>query len=147
MYKTGQMVQKVDDALLNYERTVAVAAGEGIDVINKNFFYKWTYIQSIFFASTIITTVGMCLSLLCADDVIFDDLHHQGTAISLRPRLEVGSFASSLPSSAFLLLYQSSRMSVKSQPQWCRPCGPRPSLSSRHSCKSASMSQFLYDQL
>ena len=52
------MVQKVDDALLNYERTVAVAAGEGIDVGTKNFPYKWTYIQSIFFASTIITTVG-----------------------------------------------------------------------------------------
>ena len=52
------MVHRVDEALLGYERTVAVAAGEGINMISKRAQYKWTYVQSIFFSSTIITTVG-----------------------------------------------------------------------------------------
>ncbi len=49
----------LDQALLSYERTLAVAAGEGINVTHKDELrYKWTYVQSVFFSSTIITTVG-----------------------------------------------------------------------------------------
>lgn len=54
------MVRKVDEALLDYEQTVAVAAGEGINLTNKECVYKWDYTQSVFFSSTIITTVGEC---------------------------------------------------------------------------------------
>ncbi len=44
--------------LLEYEETVAVAATEGIDLSNKEPVYKWSYIQAIFFTSTILTTIG-----------------------------------------------------------------------------------------
>ena len=57
-YSLESMVHKVDRALLDYEDTVARAAGGGINVTNKEIVYQWTYVQSIFFASTIITTVG-----------------------------------------------------------------------------------------
>ena len=52
------MVRRVDSALLDYEGTVAEAVDEGINVTNKRVQYKWTYVQSVFFSSTIITTVG-----------------------------------------------------------------------------------------
>ena len=58
IYPTSFKVRKVDQALLDYERTVAVAASEGINVTNKECVYKWTYVQSVFFTSTVITTVG-----------------------------------------------------------------------------------------
>ncbi|TRY73133.1 hypothetical protein TCAL_08800 [Tigriopus californicus] len=53
-----KVVKKLDSALLDYEKTVAVAAGEGINMTSKLGTYKWTYVQSVFFTSTIITTVG-----------------------------------------------------------------------------------------
>lgn len=53
-----KVVKKLDLALLDYEKTVAVAAGEGINMTSKMGTYKWTYVQSVFFTSTIITTVG-----------------------------------------------------------------------------------------
>ncbi len=57
-YSLEKMVRRVDNALLDYEQTVAVAAGEGINLTNKEINYKWDYVQSVFFSSTIITTVG-----------------------------------------------------------------------------------------
>ena len=53
-----RMVRQVDEALLEYEQTVAVAADEGINMTSKECIYKWGYVQSVFFSSTIITTVG-----------------------------------------------------------------------------------------
>ena len=60
-YSLERMVHQVDEALLDYEKTVAVAAGEGINLTNKECNYKWDYVQSVFFSSTIITTVGMSM--------------------------------------------------------------------------------------
>ena len=48
----------VDDRLLDYEKTVAVAATEGIDMYDKTPVYQWSYIQAVFFTSTILTTIG-----------------------------------------------------------------------------------------
>ena len=45
-------------ALLDYEVNIGVAASEGLDIEKKEINYKWTYVQSVFFTSTIITTVG-----------------------------------------------------------------------------------------
>ena len=47
-----------DTALLDYEINIGVAASEGLDIEKKEINYKWTYVQSVFFTSTIITTVG-----------------------------------------------------------------------------------------
>ena len=45
-------------ALLDYEKTVGVAASAGLEIATKEINYQWTYVQSVFFTSTIITTVG-----------------------------------------------------------------------------------------
>ena len=52
------MITEIDDALLSYEKTIAVASEEGVDVATKEVRYEWTYVQAVFFSSTIITTVG-----------------------------------------------------------------------------------------
>ena len=54
----NEVIQKLDDALLSYEMTLSNATGEGIDVSSKEIDYKWTYVSSVFFTSTVITTVG-----------------------------------------------------------------------------------------
>ena len=50
---------RIDQKLIDYERTVAVAATTGLDLSNKEPVYKWSYIQAVFFTSTILTTIGM----------------------------------------------------------------------------------------
>ena len=50
--------------LSEYEQTVAVAANEGIDLSNKEPIYQWSYIQAVFFTSTILTTIGRDCSIL-----------------------------------------------------------------------------------
>jgi len=57
-YSLANMVNQIDSALLDYEGMVAKASGAGINVTTKQVLYKWTYVQSVFFSSTIITTVG-----------------------------------------------------------------------------------------
>ena len=52
------VVEKLDKALSSYEMTLSNATGEGIDVSSKEIYYKWTYVSSVFFTSTVITTVG-----------------------------------------------------------------------------------------
>ncbi|XP_059083029.1 potassium channel subfamily K member 18-like isoform X4 [Tigriopus californicus] len=49
---------RIDQRLLDYEQTVAVAANEGIDMSLKEPVYQWSYIQAVFFSSTILTTIG-----------------------------------------------------------------------------------------
>ena len=53
-----KVIDRLDEALLSYENVIASSAGEGIDMKTKDFEYRWTYVQSVFFTSTIITTVG-----------------------------------------------------------------------------------------
>ena len=50
----------IDRRLKEYEQTVAVAADEGINMADKMPVYQWDYIQSVFFTSTILTTIGVC---------------------------------------------------------------------------------------
>lgn len=50
--------ENIDLKLLDYEQTVAVAATSGIDMQTKDVIYQWSYIQAVFFTSTILTTIG-----------------------------------------------------------------------------------------
>ena len=50
--------ENVDLQLLDYEKTVAVAATSGIDLSTKDVTYQWSYVQAVFFTSTILTTIG-----------------------------------------------------------------------------------------
>ena len=50
--------ENVDLQLLDYEKTVAVAATSGIDMSTKDVTYQWSYVQAVFFTSTILTTIG-----------------------------------------------------------------------------------------
>ena len=50
--------ENIDIKLLDYEQTVAEASIEGIDMETKGVIYKWSYIQAVFFTSTILTTIG-----------------------------------------------------------------------------------------
>ena len=56
--EVDHVINKLEDALSSYEKTVSVAASEGLDIATKEINYEWTYVQSVFFTSTIITTVG-----------------------------------------------------------------------------------------
>lgn len=56
--EVDDVINKLEDALSSYEKTVSVAASEGLDIATKEINYEWTYVQSVFFTSTIITTVG-----------------------------------------------------------------------------------------
>ena len=48
----------VDQLLSNYESVVSEAAGAGIDIITQDFTISWDYIQSVFFSTTILTTIS-----------------------------------------------------------------------------------------
>jgi len=48
----------LDQLLLQYEETVSDAATAGVDVVNRVFSINWDYLQSVFFASTVLTTIG-----------------------------------------------------------------------------------------
>ena len=50
--------EHIDEQLLEYEKTVAVAANVGINLATKEPLYQWNYIQAVFFTSTILTTIG-----------------------------------------------------------------------------------------
>ena len=53
-------IQGVDTALSEYEVVCSQAVGAGVDIVTKEFSYNWDYIQSCFFALTILTTIGKC---------------------------------------------------------------------------------------
>ena len=59
------VITKIDKALLDYEVTIGVAATEGLEIATKEIHYQWTYVQSVFFTSTIITTVGKYSTHVC----------------------------------------------------------------------------------
>jgi len=56
--RLDDIINKIDKALLDYEVTIGIAASEGLDIATKEIEYQWTYVSSVFFSSTIITTVG-----------------------------------------------------------------------------------------
>ncbi len=62
--------ERIDEKLLEYEQTVAIAANEGIDLSNKEPVYQWSYIQAVFFTSTILTTIGKTIFQLMSHSVL-----------------------------------------------------------------------------
>jgi hypothetical protein len=62
----NEVIEKLDNALLSYEMTLSNATSGGIDVSSKEIDYKWTYVSSVFFTSTVITTVGKTLNHNCS---------------------------------------------------------------------------------
>ena len=62
--------------LSEYERVVGVAAGEGINTSTGERAIKWTYIQAVFFAATILTTIGKHqksnVTILSLNDELFE---------------------------------------------------------------------------
>lgn len=47
--KVDDLINKLDTALLDYEKTVGVAASAGLEIATKEINYQWTYVQSVFF--------------------------------------------------------------------------------------------------
>ena len=41
-----------------YEVTVSQAMNAGVDIVSQDYTISWDYLQSIFFSSTILTTIG-----------------------------------------------------------------------------------------
>ena len=50
--------QRLDHLLLDYESTVSEAMNAGVDVVSQDFTISWNYLQSVFFSTTILTTIG-----------------------------------------------------------------------------------------
>ena len=44
--------------LSRYEMVVAKAGNAGVDIVNQEFNVSWNYLQSVFFSTTILTTIG-----------------------------------------------------------------------------------------
>ena len=52
------MLQEMSDALTEYEEVCRDAQDAGVNIVTKDFTNNWDYIQSCFFALTILTTIG-----------------------------------------------------------------------------------------
>ena len=48
-----------------YEEVCSEASSAGVDIVSKDFTNNWDYIQSCFFALTILTTIGMFPHTYC----------------------------------------------------------------------------------
>jgi len=61
------VITEIDDALLSYEKTIAVASEEGVDVATKEVRYEWTYVQvsiSSTFYSSLFNMKVLCATFL-----------------------------------------------------------------------------------
>jgi len=56
--KSQESFQELDTALSEYEEICSQAVDAGVNLVAKDFSYNWDYIQSMFFALTILTTIG-----------------------------------------------------------------------------------------
>ena len=54
----------LDPLLLTYEAAVSEASVGGLDVVSQAFTIKWDYLQSVFFATTILTTIGTANNMI-----------------------------------------------------------------------------------
>jgi len=50
--------ETIDSLLIDYELVVEEAVSNGINVLTQDFTVSWDYVQSIFFSTTILTTIG-----------------------------------------------------------------------------------------
>ena len=49
---------RVDKLLSDYEITLSNAMSAGINIVEQDFKINWDYLQSVFFSTTILTTIG-----------------------------------------------------------------------------------------
>ena len=66
--------ETLDSLLLSYETAVSQASTSGLDVVSQEFNINWDYLQSVFFATTILTTIGTLLT----DYLLNTDMHFLG---------------------------------------------------------------------
>lgn len=66
--------ETLDSLLLSYETAVSQASTSGLDVVSQEFTINWDYLQSVFFATTILTTIGTLLT----DYLLNTDMHFLG---------------------------------------------------------------------
>ena len=63
----GEYSDLVTSALSSYEEVVSEVSGAGVDIVSKDYSYNWDYTQATFFSLTILTTIGVkltvCISL------------------------------------------------------------------------------------
>ena len=52
------ILQRVDELLGEYEEVVSEAVGAGISLVDQSFTESWDFVQSVFFTTTILTTIG-----------------------------------------------------------------------------------------
>ena len=50
--------QRVEELLGEYEEVVSEAVGAGISLVDQTFTESWDFVQSVFFTTTILTTIG-----------------------------------------------------------------------------------------
>ena len=62
---------RVDKLLSEYEITLSNAMTAGINIVEQDFKINWDYLQSVFFSTTILTTIGK-LTLGCNIHVYFN---------------------------------------------------------------------------
>ena len=79
--------------LSEYERVVGVAAGEGINTSTGERAIKWTYIQAVFFAATILTTIGKHqksnVTILSLNDELFEIQTQTHCYLCIYPNYEI----------------------------------------------------------
>ena len=79
--------------LSEYERVVGVAAGEGINTSTGERAIKWTYIQAVFFAATILTTIGKHkksnVTILSSIDELFEIQTQTHYYLCIYPNFEI----------------------------------------------------------
>ena len=56
---TNHSFDHLDITLIEYEKAVSQAASVGVNVVTQDFVINWNYLQSVFFATTILTTIGI----------------------------------------------------------------------------------------
>ena len=102
--------QDLDSVLSEYEVVISDASSAGVDVINKRFTNNWDYIQSCFFALTILTTIGRKYLTWFHENILSLVTIDQVTA-TLRRRHFTGDFSvCCLESSEYLSCCQCWRM-------------------------------------
>ena len=48
----------MESYLCDYEKVISASMAGGVDVVTQDYDISWTYLQSVFFCTTILTTIG-----------------------------------------------------------------------------------------
>ena len=75
---TNHSLDHLDIILLEYEKAVSQAASVGVNVVTQDFVINWSYLQSVFFAMTMLTTIGIQQSfkhsIISSHYIYFEDM-------------------------------------------------------------------------